>query len=381
MSFHNPRGVLRQHLNRAQNLANRAKEDEDTTVSVGKPIIPTAKTPVIVKTPVSATLVKVTVTPSHTVVSSAATATATSTEQQFPVPKGTNPFGISNTVVSTSSASSSSSDVASASAIRANPATSSLASSIPSVVLGNENAASTSGLAAAASAATIPPTTEESKGSLSSGAVGAIVALVILAAVGVGAFFARKTYMRRRELKRNTWGAGLVPALETKRGTLYNNNADFGNEPKTPTAAANIPPSPAPIQLPPALYNSSFGSAPPSPFVPPSIQAPSTMAPPAVPAQSTEVAVVIRTFVPNLPDELHISTGEHIRVLNAFDDGWALCANIRNEQGVVPLECLQRDGKRSQMEMQLQPESAYGYDSNRASKRLSSLVPNAAGTY
>jgi len=199
--------------------------------------------------------------------------------------------------------------------------------------------------------------------------------VVILIAIGVGVFVKRRSIMRRREMKRTTWGAGLVPALENKRGTLYNNPQDpnYGNEPKPPMASANIPPSPAPIQVPVASYNST-------PFVSPTIQVPNNEVSPVAPRVSAEVAMVVRTFVPNLPDELHISTGEHIRVLSAFDDGWALCANIRNEQGVVPLECLQREGKSSQTEMQLQPESAFGYD-NRASKRLSSLAPSVAGTY
>ncbi|KAJ3474796.1 hypothetical protein NLI96_g12250 [Meripilus lineatus] len=48
------------------------------------------------------------------------------------------------------------------------------------------------------------------------------------------------------------------------------------------------------------------------------------------------------TFIPSLPDELSISTGEHVRVVGEFDDGWALCENGRGEQGVVPLECLDR---------------------------------------
>ncbi|KAH9832901.1 uncharacterized protein C8Q71DRAFT_775490 [Rhodofomes roseus] len=46
--------------------------------------------------------------------------------------------------------------------------------------------------------------------------------------------------------------------------------------------------------------------------------------------------------MPSLPDELAVSQGEMVRVLSEYDDGWALCANMRGEQGAVPLECLQR---------------------------------------
>jgi len=105
---------------------------------------------------------------------------------------------------------------------------------------------------------------------------------------------------------------------------------------------------------------------------------------PPIPPQSTadptfEVAIVARTFIPTLPDELHISNGEQIYVLNVFDDGWALCTNIHGEKGVVPVECLQRFG--APAEMQLQPQSELGYGSEKAIKRLSSLTSNAEGTY
>jgi len=59
-----------------------------------------------------------------------------------------------------------------------------------------------------------------SKG-VSSGVIGAIVAIIVLLGVALVVFFARKLFMRRRAIKRNTWGAGLVPVLESKRDTVY----------------------------------------------------------------------------------------------------------------------------------------------------------------
>ncbi|KAF8447761.1 hypothetical protein L210DRAFT_3527126 [Boletus edulis BED1] len=47
------------------------------------------------------------------------------------------------------------------------------------------------------------------------------------------------------------------------------------------------------------------------------------------------------TFVPTLPDELSITTGERILVLEQYDDGWDLCANVRGERGMVPRDCLE----------------------------------------
>ena len=49
------------------------------------------------------------------------------------------------------------------------------------------------------------------------------------------------------------------------------------------------------------------------------------------------------TYIPNLPDELSVTLGETVRIVNEFDDGWALCLNARSEKGVVPLECLDRN--------------------------------------
>lgn len=55
------------------------------------------------------------------------------------------------------------------------------------------------------------------------------------------------------------------------------------------------------------------------------------------------IAIIRCTFIPSLPDELSITTGETVTILNEYDDGWALCANVRGEQGMVPLECLAKD--------------------------------------
>ncbi|KAH9928098.1 uncharacterized protein B0H18DRAFT_1001390 [Fomitopsis serialis] len=59
-------------------------------------------------------------------------------------------------------------------------------------------------------------------------------------------------------------------------------------------------------------------------------------------ANSVSFALVRNAFLPSLPDELAVSQGEMVRVLSEYDDGWALCANMRGDQGAVPLECLQR---------------------------------------
>lgn len=54
--------------------------------------------------------------------------------------------------------------------------------------------------------------------------------------------------------------------------------------------------------------------------------------------------VVARSYVPTLPDELAISTGETLKVLQEFDDGWSECMNSAGEAGMVPLECFGKQG-------------------------------------
>lgn len=55
-------------------------------------------------------------------------------------------------------------------------------------------------------------------------------------------------------------------------------------------------------------------------------------------------ALVRMTFVPQLPDELTITPGETVYIRTEFDDGWALCVNSHEKQGMVPLECLEGGG-------------------------------------
>ncbi|KAF8183768.1 hypothetical protein K438DRAFT_1129913 [Mycena galopus ATCC 62051] len=53
-------------------------------------------------------------------------------------------------------------------------------------------------------------------------------------------------------------------------------------------------------------------------------------------------ATVCHEFIPFLSDELQVAIGEEVRVLSEYDDGWALCKNDHGDQGMVPLECLNR---------------------------------------
>jgi len=107
------------------------------------------------------------------------------------------------------------------------------------------------------------------------------------------------------------------------------------------------------------------------------------------------MVVVGRTFVPSLPDELSIQTGEQVRIIMKFDDGWAHVERLRSgagvENGVVPVECLEmlQASNHSSISMQypvpkmipgmgMTQEAVEGW---RLSKRKSSLAPAGPAQY
>jgi len=85
----------------------------------------------------------------------------------------------------------------------------------------------------------------------------------------------------------------------------------------------------------------------------------------ATSAVSSAVTATVRcTFIPNLPDELSIEAGETVRIVGEYDDGWALCSNRLGEQGMVPLECLERSSSPGRF---LDAEGQSGRNFQRAS--------------
>ncbi|KZV96217.1 hypothetical protein EXIGLDRAFT_565625, partial [Exidia glandulosa HHB12029] len=81
-----------------------------------------------------------------------------------------------------------------------------------------------------------------------------------------------------------------------------------------------------------------------------------------------EAAMVTRSFMPTLADELPVTIGETVFIIEAFDDGWASCSNIGGQCGVVPLECLQSMARKPRDQLQAQQAGDW-----RTSKRVSSL--------
>lgn len=100
------------------------------------------------------------------------------------------------------------------------------------------------------------------------------------------------------------------------------------------------------------------------------------------------LVVVARTFVPTLPDELSIQTGEQVRIIMKYDDGWAHVERLRSgagENGVVPMECLEApSGGYAPVLPQVFSGSGLtqeAVESWRLSKRKSSLHPVGPAMY
>ncbi|KAJ7572076.1 hypothetical protein C8J56DRAFT_994145 [Mycena floridula] len=160
---------------------------------------------------------------------------------------------------------------------------------------------------------------------------GAIVGLVIggvIIVLAVGILLLRSRFVKARNQRRATWlNQGGIGNVATVGGSTFAPASNsFAAAEKYPTERPDVevnvyrPPVP-----PPTSYNNPV--SPRTPFA-------------AAPVSSEEGARVKFTFIPSLPDELSISNGEVVVVLQEFDDGWALCRNGRGQEGMVPLECL-----------------------------------------
>ncbi|KAK3669223.1 hypothetical protein LTR78_010897 [Recurvomyces mirabilis] len=63
----------------------------------------------------------------------------------------------------------------------------------------------------------------------------------------------------------------------------------------------------------------------------------------ASPPAQNNVHRVQLDFKPSMEDELELKSGQLVRMLHAYDDGWALCVRMdRSQQGVVPRTCLSK---------------------------------------
>ncbi|KXT13899.1 hypothetical protein AC579_2636 [Pseudocercospora musae] len=64
---------------------------------------------------------------------------------------------------------------------------------------------------------------------------------------------------------------------------------------------------------------------------------------PVGPRQPNNVHRVQLDFKPSMDDELELRSGQLVRMLHEYDDGWALCIRMdRSQQGVAPRTCLSK---------------------------------------
>ena len=176
----------------------------------------------------------------------------------------------------------------------------------------------------------------------SGGAIAGIVTVCVLAALIIGIWIARKIFLRRRQNRRDTF-LWPKPDFDNHDRTddisekMFIRTENLSTAPPVPEK----PFSPSVPTPPPMAYNSPVQTPVPT-VQSPTLQAGGAAVPLA--QGGANFAFVRCTYIPNLPDELSITVGETVRVLSEYDDGWAMCLNSRNEQGVVPIECLDKGG-------------------------------------
>lgn len=240
---------------------------------------------------------------------------------------------------------------------------------------------------------------------LPAGAMIGIVLAAIFLIVGIAIFVIRRRYVQRRQKLRKGWARSKASRLSGSYEPKSDSNSTTSltsDQDQTTMLAANTPrrTGPRPLSMveaqqtpfvlpaPPASYgNESFSPASQtsasnntsgvtkSKGVSSKKSSSPIYGPPSSMARSNATVTVISTFITTLPDELAITTGETLRVLAEYDDGWALCLNSRGEQGMVPRECL--DGRFSiPMEDMVISRGLGG-----KLRRISSLQPTVAGNF
>jgi len=169
---------------------------------------------------------------------------------------------------------------------------------------------------------------------LPTGAIVGITIACVMLILGAFVFFIRQRAMRNRKQARQS-----MAAWQASRPT----NSSFEPRPVAQFPASMGETSPG-ISFARAQAQALAARAPVPDMPQPMASSYNNPVPavPVVPTGSAASATVLYEFIPTLPDELSITTGEIVRVVSEYDDGWALCANARGEQGMVPLECLDR---------------------------------------
>jgi len=223
--------------------------------------------------------------------------------------------------------------------------------------------------------------------SLPTGAIVGIVIAAVLLLLGLVIFLVRKRFVQNRQKRTFNWKSGLfnkrftgnpktqssfVEAAENFLPGRYTAgdgevSPGFKFARAQTEALAKLPSVSTPLAPPPMSYNNNNNPALIAAAGLNTPRAGGVVAPALLPPNGANVKC---TFIPTLPDELSISTGEVVRVLAEFDDGWGLCVNGRGEQGMVPLECLDRG-----FASQEQQDGRDLRNSRRASSLTASMNP------
>jgi hypothetical protein len=193
------------------------------------------------------------------------------------------------------------------------------------------------------------------KSGVSGGAIAAVVVLTVLALCALAFFILRNRRIQKRIARRVTWTAGLAQSTNfdsLEKGASHVRSISSN----VPTVAAGQSPMSqgsapgktlSPVlnisRKPPLPYSPVSPTPPPQSYNnPPHVAVPYVHPTTSASVPTPNVPMLVRvTFVPQLPDELAITPGETLYIHTEFDDGWALCVNVRGKQGMVPLECLE----------------------------------------
>ncbi|EEB98966.1 hypothetical protein MPER_01432, partial [Moniliophthora perniciosa FA553] len=201
---------------------------------------------------------------------------------------------------------------------------------------------------------------------LSGGAIAGIAIAVVIVVSAIIVFLVRKRMVAHRKDNRSNWGTIPPPAMTTVPLTTPAVEAFRDAYPRSASPPPPVPPVPhiliqgvdgdrGSVSIPPPPAQALA----PAPFLaPPSAY--NTLPPPPPIIGGT---IVRRTFIPNMDDELWITTGETIKVLQDYDDGWALCENAQMQRGMVPLECLDDPGGKRESRPNLSRASSLSHRS------------------
>jgi hypothetical protein len=180
---------------------------------------------------------------------------------------------------------------------------------------------------------------------LSSGAIGGIAAVSAVAVVGIGAF----AFIRYKRKKKSP-APGYQRSMRQSMADPFSMGFVGASKPQHQMPSQDNPFPPA------AAYER--------------LEEP----------KSYGVYNVVSTYTPTLGDEIDIRSGDRIRVLVEYDDGWMLGENLSNgdAKGVFPRHCIDYPGNEhyaqpAYSEEQRPDSMLHVHNDNRRSKRVSSL--------